>query len=387
MSNKYIITKVDNYIFYGMHNGKSFYEVNVCSAENQSRLGNIYIGKVRDVVPSINAAFVEYSEGCIGYYSMESNKNHLFLNRKNSNKIAQGDEIIVQIAKDAIKTKDPVLSSEINLSGKYAAITVGKNGIGISSKINDLEVRDNLKNSLKPYSSDSYGIIVRTNAASANISEVCDELSDLVTKWEEMYQKAQTRTIFTKLFAKKAEYAERINGIYNGEIEELVTDDVEIFNEVSEMFSSCRLYDDKLLPLNKLYNVSGTINELTSKKVWLKCGGYLIIEPTEAMTVIDVNTGKFSKGKNIASTILKVNIEAAEEIARQIRLRNISGIIIIDFINMDKDEDIKQVIDRFDSIVSRDPIKTTVVDMTKLNLLEVTRRKTKPPLHEIIKNI
>ena len=203
MSGKYIISKLNiknkDFIFYGLHDGKKFYEVNFDDVSGTGILGNIYIGKVRDGVPGINAAFVEFQKNCIGYYSLENNKTHHFLNRKNSNTLAQGDEIIVQVNKDAVKSKDPVLTSAINLGGKFVALTIGKSGIGLSGKILSMERREELKNLLKPYESDNYGIIVRTNADTADSEEIIDELNSLLDKWRDIFEKAQTRTPLSAL--------------------------------------------------------------------------------------------------------------------------------------------------------------------------------------------
>ena len=141
-------------------------------------------------------------------------------------------------------------------------------------------------------------------------------------------------------------------------------------------------YSDALLPLGKLYSLENAFEKALGKNVWLKSGGYLVIEPTEAMTVIDVNTGKYSGRKNMQDTIYKINMEAADEIGRQLRLRNLSGIIIVDFIDMEREEDRKTLLAHLGDVVSKDPVKTTVVDMTALNLVELTRKKVRRPLHE-----
>ncbi len=382
---KYIITKLNinnkDMMFYGLHNGKEFYEVNVCDLQNDTILGNIYIGRVKDIVKNINAAFIEFEKGRVGYYSLENNKSHIFLNKKNSDNLAQGDIIIVQVEKDAIKTKDPVLTSNINLTGKFVAVNINKSGIGISNKIEDKTRREELKSLLEQFVTQDYSIIIRTNAENAEDNDILMELQGLLDEWKDIYNKALTRTAYTVLKTSEPEYISRIKGIYDGEISEVITDCADIYDKIP----GARLYEDTLLPLNKLYSVDNCLNELLSKKVWLKCGGYLIIEQTEAMIVIDVNTGKYSKGKNTAEAILKVNTEAAIEIAKQIRLRNLSGIIIIDFVNMQSKEYEEQVIDEFEKIVSKDPVKTDVIGMTKLGLLEVTRKKVKASLSEIFK--
>ena len=394
MAGKYIITNLNykskEFIFAGLNNNKSFYEIGIFDKHNTSELSNIYIGIVKDVVPSINAAFVEYLPGKKGYYSLEHNKRHIFLNKKNTDKIVCGDLIVVQISKEGVKTKDPVLTSNINFTGRYSALSVGKTSamIGISSKIKDDTIRDYLKKELSDLASDDYGIIVRTNAATVPIAEVKKELIELIEAWKTMYEKALTRTKYTILQQNEPEYVNRITGFYENEIDEIITDDRSIFEKLSSKVSTpVRFYEDSLLPLYKLYSIESTLDSVLSNRVWLKSGGYLVIEYTEAMTVIDVNTGKFNKGKNMAASVKKVNLEAAYEIARQIRLRNISGIIIIDFINMTNKEEERELINEVSLILSKDPIRTNVIDMTGLGLLEVTRRKTTPPLHEILKNI
>lgn len=396
MAKKYIVTQLNTnastpYIFYGIHDGRQFEELHVCAGEEESVLGNIYIGKVRDVVPSIQAAFVEFQPGRMGYYSLEDNTAHFFLNRKNTEAVRPGDELIVQVSKDALKTKDAVLTSKINISGRYVAITRNKTGIGLSSKITDEVCRESLRETLAPFCSDEYGIVVRTNAGNVDHPKVAAELASLLERWENIYKRALSRTPFTVLYQKQPMYLERMRGLYQNEIDEFVTDIPDVYEEWVNNSDShvpeklCRLYQDELLSLAKLYSVPDTIAQLLKKKVWLKCGGYLVIEPTEAMVVIDVNSGKFSKGKNLEQTIYKVNLEAATEIARQIRLRNLSGILLIDFINMHEKENERMVIQEFQRQIARDPVKTTVVDMTKLQLLEVTRKKELPPLHEVVR--
>lgn len=171
---------------------------------------------------------------------------------------------------------------------------------------------------------------------------------------------------------------------------EIVTDDEKIYKYLSEqkihkLYQGCRLrfYEDALLPLYKLYNLEGIFYETYSSKVWLKSGAFLVIEYTEALTVIDVNTGKCERGKSKETTFFQINLEAALEIARQIRIRNISGIIIVDFIDMETEEYTKRLLEYMREIVNKDSVKTTVVDITKLHLMEITRKKTTDRIQKI----
>ena len=173
-------------------------------------------------------------------------------------------------------------------------------------------------------------------------------------------------------------------------LEMIVTDQEDIFQEVKEYLSTSQpedlkllqKYEDGLLPLAKLYRLETVLKEALGKKVWLKSGAYLVIEPTEALSVIDVNTGKYSGKKVVRETILKVNLEAAEEIGRQLMLRNLSGIIIIDFIDMEAEEDKQCLLQKLEEVLFKDPVKTSLIEMTKLNLVEVTRKKIRKPLYE-----
>ena len=178
-----------------------------------------------------------------------------------------------------------------------------------------------------------------------------------------------------------------IKNLYVNETDEIITDNEEIYQKLMDNFNgkyNIRLYDDTLLPLYKLYSIEKVIEEICSKKVWLKSGAYLVIEPTEAMTVIDVNTGKCTKGKKLSETIVNVNVEAAKEIAYQMRLRNMSGIVMVDFINMENKEFQDKLLEYLTKLVHKDRIKTNVVDITKLNIVEITRKKVERPVYEQI---
>ena len=177
---------------------------------------------------------------------------------------------------------------------------------------------------------------------------------------------------------------------YEGRLSSIVTDDRGLYDQLKaylkeeqpEDLEKLEFYDDSLLPLYKLYSLETVLDRALGKRVWLKSGGYLVIEPTEAMTVIDVNTGKYEGRKKMADTIRKINNEAAFTIAAQLRLRNLSGIIMVDFIDMEQEEDKKALLDCLKQAVSTDPVRTVVVDMTPLGLVELTRKKVRKPLYE-----
>lgn len=357
-----------------------------------SLLNNIYIGKVQKVVENINAAFIDIGKGRNGYYSLEENQSHIYVSPPGK-RLKAGDEILVQVSRDGVKTKAPVLTGNLSFTGRYLVLTAGKRGIGFSAKIGNASYKARIRQILEKTlenGGDSLGVIVRTNAPEASAERLLEELDSLRSQYKKLLSDGACRTCFSCLYQSPPAYINAIRDAYGGSLKEILTD-VEIYHEqLRNYLNQCRLtntcsltfYKDKLLPLAKLYSLDAAVENALSKNVWLKSGGYLVIEPTEAMVVVDVNTGKYSGRKKVQDTILKINMEAAGEIARQLRLRNLSGIIIIDFIDMERDEDKDQLLQYLRELVSRDPIKTTVVDMTRLNLVELTRKKVRKPLYE-----
>lgn len=230
-------------------------------------------------------------------------------------------------------------------------------------------------------------LVVRTAAYAASESEVLAEAEYMSGVEEAIHIKSTCRPAFTCLYKKEEQY---ICDIREGKLtsdDRIISDDKELLNTIVEHIPSAgkivSLYDDKLLPLYKCYNLEKIINDALNPRVWLKSGAYLIIEPTEALTVIDVNTGKFDGNKkNREETFLKINLEAAGQICRQLKLRNISGIIIVDFINMENPENNTELISFLKAELSKDSVPSFFIEMTKLGLVEITRKKIKKPLHE-----
>lgn len=359
--------------------------------EDTSILGNIYIGKVKNVVKNLNSAFVDFGEGRTGYYSLAENPDSIHTT-STSGLLKAGDEIVVQVSKDAVKTKDPVLTANLNFTGKYAVLTAGKPIIGFSAKITDKEWKDALKPRLEALTKGTVGLIIRTNAYQVETDALMREITHLLEEYEKVLADAPFRTCYSLLYQAQAGYIGNLNSCPEGLLEAVLTDDEETYQNLSrylkayqpELLDVLRLYSDPLVSLSKLYGLETALELACQKRVWLKSGGYLIIEQTEAMVVIDVNTGKYSGKKSQGETIRKINLEAAEEICHQLRLRNLSGIIMIDFIDMKSEEDKSLLMDTLKRCAMKDPVKTTVIDMTPLNLVELTRKKGRRPLAEQI---
>ncbi len=355
----------------------------------ESILDNIYVARVRDVVRNIDAAFVEISPGQVCYFSIKDNPCPIFLNPKNTDKVCEGDLLLVQVKKDGIKSKLPLVSCDITFSGKYAAITRElPDKVGISRKITE-DVRINeLKTLALPYTNGDYGFVIRTDAEKASDENIEAELKNLVSEYTALIEKSKHRTPFSVIRYAKDILWKDIESYRLCADDEIVTDDSSVYEMLMglKLQTPIRLYNDDLLPLIKLYDMEHRLNRALSKHVWLKSGGYLVIEPTEALTVIDVNTGRFDgNSKDREKTFLKTNLEACDEIARQLILRNISGIIIIDFINLQDKTGRDTIEETMKKLLAKDSVKAVFVEFTKLDLMEITRKKIKKPLYEAFK--
>ncbi len=358
------------------------------SREPQAVLGNIYIGKVQNIVANIGAAFIDIG-GISCYYDVSQAPHAFFTHKVGKKPLCIGDELLVQVSREAVKTKAPTVSSNISLTGRYAVLTSGNTRIGVSAKL-PRALRETYKERLQEWKNEEYGIIVRTNAKEMPLETVLQELSQLKCRFLELKKTAVSRTCFSCLYTAATPYLTDLKNVYAEGLSEIIVEDSGLYEEIleysrreqPEFVEKLRLYEDPLLPLGKLYGTETVLRLALGEKVWLKHGGYLIIQPTEALTVIDVNSGKCVSKKNRPGAFLQMNLEAAYEIARQIRLRNLSGIIVVDFINLERPEEMQELLREFRRTLSRDPIQTTLIDVTGLQLVEITRKKIRKPLHE-----
>lgn len=378
--NKLLITNIQGTRLTALVSEKRVLEIQI--EDQTSLLGNIYVGKVKQVVKNLNAAFVDFLPNQTGYLSLTDNKHILYGNTIPGKSLRPGDEILVQVAKDAMKTKDPVLTTNLNFSGNYSVITTDKPIVGFSTKLVDKAWKQMIKPQIEAITENQFGTIVRTNAYGQPVENLLDEVQKLKEKCEKLVSDAKFRTCYTKLYEAEPDYLKLFANAHPQSLEEVLTDDEEVYHLLEERIKSVpvRFYSDDMITLSKLYSLEIAMNQAFQKKVWLKSGGYLIIEQTEAMVVVDVNTGKYSGKKTLEEAILKINLEAAQELCYQLRLRNLSGIIIVDFIDMKIDEHKSLLLHQLRDYAKRDSIKTTVLDMTALNLVEMTRKKGRKPL-------
>ena len=357
-------------------------------------LNNIYVGRVSQVVKNIGAAFVEIEKGRKCFLPLSDLKEPVYVKRMSEKQpLSQGDELLVQIVREAVKTKDPQVSTNLSLAGIYSVVTSGTHQLGVSAKLDPVR-REALRKLAESVYDERFGVIVRTNAADLEGDDadiLTFEIQSLQEQMQTIVSRAPFRTIYSVLYEAPPEYIRILQNQPLEPLAEVVTDDADIYKELTafsdthpsmKLSEKLRFYKDKQLDLHKLYSIEVQLERALQKKIWLKSGANLLIEPTEAMTVIDVNSSKNIKKKLPEEQHLQVNLEAAAEIAAQLRLRNLSGIIIIDFIDMASSEHKECLLSAMQSFVKTDPVKTEVVDLTRLGLMELTRKKTRRPLRE-----
>lgn len=393
MHSELMITQLDwkekRYIVSALFEDQTIAELHCEPLEGAGILNNIYVGKVQNVARNIEAAFVEIGGGVVCYYSLIENRLPFFTRQKKKDRISPGDELLVQVCKEGVKTKAPVATSNLSFAGKYAVLTRGNTSIGISGKL-DPGARERLKRFARAWKNEEYGLIIRTNAASVPEDQIAEEIRQLAEQYEAVKQKGLSRTCHSLVYEAPRLYLTDMKNVFSNALRRIVTDDPRIFETArdylalhdQENLGKLSFYEDPLQPFHKHLRLEEYIAKALRERVWLKCGAYLVIQYTEALTVIDVNSGKFEGKKNQREAFLKINLEAAREIARQLRLRNLSGICIVDFIDMEEPEDQELLMETLAGCLRADPVPAKLVDMTALHLVEITRKKIRRPLHE-----
>lgn len=392
MTDELLIIRKDNKIITATIEDSRITGLQAENAEEKSILGNIYIGKVKNIVKNINAAFVEFQKGQTGYLSLDMKQCPIHTDgvHYQEGRVLIGDEIIVQVEREAVKTKPPTLTGSLSLPGRYMVLVSEGGRNGVSSKIRDKDIRNRLSGIISQYATEEYGFIARTNSAGASTEEIISEIEMLSAKYKDIVDYGKHKAAFSCLYSAPPGYLGSIINSYNDRLGRIWTDDQEIYNNIkaflgekeNSLAAKLGFWDNSNGKLEAVYNIPKTLEHALMPKVWLKSGAYIIIQPAEALVAIDVNTGKaVSKKKDVQKTFLKVNLEAAKEIAVQLRLRNLSGIIIIDFIDMEDEENHKLLMECLRHEFAKDSVQTKLVDMTKLGLIEVTRKKTRKPLY------
>ncbi|HEX5302327.1 MAG TPA: Rne/Rng family ribonuclease [Streptosporangiaceae bacterium] len=355
-------------------------------SSHQSYVGNVYLGKVQNVLPSMEAAFVDVGKGRNAVlYAGEVNFDVSGLEgqpKRIESALKPGQSVIVQVTKDPVGHKGARLTSQISLPGRYLVYVPGASMTGISRKLPDTE-RNRLKQILKKVMPENAGVIVRTAAEGAAEEELSRDVSRLAAQWEAIEKKSKTASAPAMLYGEPDLTIRVIRDVFNEDFSKLVVSGEEAWDVVDEYvrYVAPHLADRVTRWQGERdafaeYRIDEQLAKALERKVWLPSGGSLVIDKTEAMTVVDVNTGKFTgQGGNLEETVTRNNLEAAEEIVRQLRLRDVGGIVVIDFIDMVLESNRELVLRRLLECLSRDRTKHQVAEVTSLGLVQMTRKR------------
>lgn len=363
---------------------------------HQGLVGNIYKGVVENVLPGMQAAFVNIGEERNAFYYVdevpqpggeEAKEGKLPIQRL----LRVKDEVLVQVMKESFGSKGARLTGQITLPGRYLVLMPGLNYVGVSRRIVSQEERERLKKEMENLHPPNMGVIVRTAAEGADTNSLKNDLQNLLHIWQKINNQFPKVKAPALLYRDPALIYRIVRDLFNDHVVQLIIDNKEQYNKIMEHLDCFSphlkermVYYDKRQPIFEHFAIEEEIERSLSRMVWLKCGGYLVFDETEALTAIDVNTGKYTGKSNLEETILKTNLEAVEEIARQIRLRDIGGIIIIDFIDMHLPENRQLVLEKLKQEMNKDRTKSQVLGITSLGLVEVSRKKVKQGLSAVM---
>jgi len=375
-----------------------------------SLVGNIYQGKIVKILPGMQSAFVDIGldkaaflyvtdiqeglEEFAPFLDDEEKENSIEIVSKRGKPdlaieelIQEGQEILVQVSKDPIGSKGARVTSYITMPGRYLVLMPNVDHIGISRRISDEAERTRLRSIVDDIKLKGYGFIIRTASEGSTEDEIKKDLDFLLLLWETIQKKRDKVSAPSLLYSDLDLIFRSVRDLMIQDVKRLVIDSSEEYERIKEFV---RTYFEKFLgkielyegtePIFDAYGIELDISRALGRKVWLKSGGYIVIDQTEAMTVIDVNTGKFVGKEELEDTILKTNLEAVKEIAYQIRLRNLGGIIIVDFIDMEKYENRERVFNSFVEAMKKDKAKNTISHISELGLIQMTRKRVRESL-------
>ncbi|MGH2589549.1 MAG: Rne/Rng family ribonuclease [Actinomycetota bacterium] len=373
--------------------GRDLVQHYVTRSGSTSMVGNVYLGRVQNVLPGMEAAFVDVGRGRNAVlYAGEVNWSPEDLDGsppRIEHVLKSGQSVLVQVTKDPIGGKGARLTAQVSLPGRYLVLAPNSNVTGISRRLPDVE-RNRLKAIYKRIKPERHGLIVRTAAAGATEEELGADLERLLEVWGSIEKTAKKAKAPEVLYEEPELTLRVVRDLFTDEeYRELVTDSTRLFRLIADylrgiapdLLAKVRLHEGKLSVFEE-FHVVEQIHKGLDRKVWLPSGGYIVIDRTEALTVIDVNTGKSVGKTNLEETVVNTNVEAARETARQLRLRDIGGMIVIDFIDMLLEQNKKKVIDAIKEALAQDKSRSQVFDISPLGLLEVTRKRVSGGLLE-----
>ena len=333
----------------------------------------IYLGKVERVVSGMKAAFVDIGQEKNGFLPLEERSRSLTLPP-----LREGQRVLVQVKKDAQGTKGAFLTRDISLCGEYVIVMPLNRYIGVSARIEDESLREAMKKLGQDITGGQYGLVMRAGAAGAEEADICEEAETLLARWEAISKAAPTAHAPSMIHRPRTLLDSLLDDYMPRGVDGVVTDDEGIARMLTGVLPVTITERDPI----EASGMNKQRDKALCRHVWLDSGGSLVIDRCEAMTVIDVNTAKFTGKRDLEDTILRLNLEACGEIARQVRLRNLSGIILIDMIDMDCEEHRAQVLERLNECFAADRVKTVIHGFTSLGLIEMTRKKSRQPLED-----
>ncbi len=415
MNKELVISATENDIQLALLEDKQLVELHKEKSGNKVHVGDIYVGKVRKIMPGLNAAFVDVGEekdGFVHYLDLGTNygsvnkylkmamngdssvtslkgfKTEPILEKTGnlSNVLKVGQLVLAQVAKEPISTKGPKLSGDISFAGRYLVLTPFVTRISISQKIKGSEERGRLRRLMQSIKPEGFGVIVRTIAEGKNVEELDADLRNLMSQWVTLTERLKTLTGPTKVLSELSAASALLRDVLTDEFNAIYVDNENICNEVSQYIATVAPDKTDIVhpykmetPIFEQFGVMRDIRRAFGKIVTIRSGVYLYIEHTEAMHVIDVNSGNHIKsGSGQEDTALQVNIESAKEIARQLRLRDMGGIIIVDFVDMAKADHRKELYDFMCKEMSHDKARHTILPLSKFGLMQITRQRVRP---------
>lgn len=418
MNNELIINSTPSEVVIALLNDKRLVELNREKSNNNFSVGDIYLGRVRKVMPGLNAAFVDvgYEKDAFLHYldlgpqaaslnkftkltqtAKQTTSNLMYFKLEDDirkdGKISQvltaNQNVLVQIAKEPISTKGPRITSEISIAGRYIVLVPFSDRISVSQKVKSSEEKQRLKRLIQSIKPKNFGIIVRTVAEGKSVADLDADLQDLLRKWNTCFEALKTATPPFKVLGEINRTSAILRDLLNASFNSIHVNDAAVYEEIRTYLQTIAPDKEKIVKLYKgtapifdNFGVDKQVKALFGKTVTMKSGAYLIVEHTEALHVIDVNSGHRAKSENNQETnALEVNLEAATEVARQLRLRDMGGIIVIDFIDMHDPNNRKMLYDRIREEMKRDRAKHNILPPSKFGLVQITRQRVRPEMN------
>ncbi|MCW3083270.1 MAG: ribonuclease, Rne/Rng family [Bacteroidetes bacterium] len=420
MNNELIIDVTPSEVVIALLNDKRLVELNREKSNNNFSVGDIYLGRVKKVMPGLNAAFVDvgYEKDAFLHYldlgpqaaslnkytklvqtGKQTTSNLMYFKMEDDiqkdgkigNVLNSNQQILIQIAKEPISTKGPRITTEISLAGRYLVLIPFADKVSVSQKIKTTDEKNRLKRLIQSIKPKNFGVIIRTVAEGKSVADLDADLNDLVKKWEKCYENLKTAQPPFKVLGEIDRTSAILRDLLNASFNSIHINDQALFEETRTYLQTIAPDKEKILKLYKgpvpifdHFGVDRQIKGLFGKTVTMRSGGYLIVEHTEALHVIDVNSGNRAKSDNNQETnALEVNLEAAVEVARQLRLRDMGGIIVVDFIDLHSADNRKLLFDRIKEEMSKDRAKHNILPPSKFGLIQITRQRVRPEMNVV----